>query len=559
LPLSSLGGDKRAPPVGREEIAAEMADPTVAQWFLTTTERGNPATGMDRRHDDEHAWTEGNLVTPLIHGRTYFDKLYACLRELRRGDTVWFTDWRGDAEERLVDDGTTVGDLFAELIQRGVDVRGLVWRSHPDQEQFSEQENVHLGHVVNESGGQVLLDQRVRRAGCHHQKLVVIRHPGRSDQDVAFAGGIDLCRGRRDDERHRGDPQEIRLGRRYEPRPGWHDVQVQIRGPAIADLAHTFSERWEDPTPLDHRNPWRAAVARFAAEPIKPTPLPSIPGHPGPAGPHAVQILRTYPAKRPPYPFAPRGERSVARGYIKALSRARSLIYLEDQYLWSKEVARVLAGALRRSPDLRLIAVVPPFPDRDGLLSGPPNRIGQEDALRTVNEVGKGRVAVYHLENEDGSPIYVHAKVCVVDDVWAAVGSDNLNRRSWTHDSEITCAVLDESRDLREPADPGGAGDGARVFARDLRLTLWREHLGSQVPDSDLVDPRRGFEAWELTATSLEAWHRTDRKGPRPPGRARVHAPAPVPRWARWWARPAYEFLVDPDGRPRSFRRSGGF
>ena len=37
--------------------------------------------------------------------------------------------------------------------------------------------------------------------------------------------------------------------------------------------------------------------------------------------------------------------------------------------------------------------------------------------------------------------------MCVIDDVWMMVGSDNLNLRSWTHDSELSCAVIDEDRD----------------------------------------------------------------------------------------------------------------
>ena len=90
-------------------------------------------------------------------------------------------------------------------------------------------------------------------------------------------------------------------------------------------------------------------------------------------------------------------------------------------------------------------------------------------ALRTLRE--GDRVAVYDLENEAGTPVYVHAKVCVIDDVRAAVGSDNFNRRPWTHDAELS-ALLDETRDRREPLDPAGLGDGARVFARDLRLRL---------------------------------------------------------------------------------------
>jgi hypothetical protein len=52
------------------------------------------------------------------------------------------------------------------------------------------------------------------------------------------------------------------------------------------------------------------------------------------------------------------------------LARARSLVYLEDQYLWGTLVADALAAALRRAPELRMIIVVPRHPDRDRRLSG---------------------------------------------------------------------------------------------------------------------------------------------------------------------------------------------
>lgn len=529
-------------------------------WFLRGDERGNSATGIDRRRGDGRAWTESNRVEALLHGASYFPRLLAALRTLRDGDLVCLSDWRGDADRRLDGPGTELGRVLAELARRGVQVRGLLWRSHPDQASFSEQENLHLGELVNREGGEILLDQRVRGPGSQHQKLVLVHHPAREDEDVAFVGGIDLCHGRGDDRRHLGDPSPIPMDPRYGPRPPWHDAQLEIRGPAVGDLAFTFRERWEDPTPLDHRNPWRSRITRRVGQPGHPHPLPPQLPDPGPAGPHAVQVLRTYPAKRPPLPFAPQGERSVARAYAKAFRRARRLIYLEDQYLWSAEVAQLLAEALREEPELRLIAVVPRYPDRDGRLSGPPNRIGQQTAIDRVLAAGADRVAVYDLENEQGRPIYVHAKVCVVDDVWATVGSDNLNRRSWTNDAELTAAVIDERHDPRAPADPGGLGDGARVFARDLRLALWREHLGrGDGDDADLLDPDSGFDAWRRAAADLAAWHRGGRRGPRPPGRAAEHHPGRVKAWAAWWARPLYEAVVDPDGRPRRLRRAGRF
>lgn len=206
-----------------------------------------------------------------------------------------------------------------------------------------------------------------------------------------------------------------------------------------------------------------------------------------------------------------------------------------------------------------MIVVVPKYPDRNGFVSGPLNRIGQLDAMAMVREAGGPRVAFYDIENEDGRPIYVHGKVCVIDDVWISVGSDNLNRRSWTHDSEATCAVLDPERDERQPVDPGGQGDGARVFARTVRMTFWREHLGSAASEQELLDPLKGFEAWKRAADALDAWHASKEQGPRPGGRVRVHHVARVGTWARWWARPLYRLGVDPDGRPRAMSRSGAF
>jgi phosphatidylserine/phosphatidylglycerophosphate/cardiolipin synthase-like enzyme len=533
---------------------------TTADWFLSPGERGNPATDIDRRRGDGLAYTEGNSTRLLVHGAEYYPRLLACVNGLHDGEWVHFTDWRGDPDERLDGPGTEIARVLAGLAERGVHVRGLVWRSHADQAHFSEEENLHLVETVNEAGGQVLLDERVRRDGSHHQKLFVVRHPQRPDDDVAFVGGIDLCHGRGDDERHEGDPQAIDLDSRYGPRPPWHDVQLEVRGPAVGDLAWTFRERWEDPTPLDHRNPWRAHLARVAREPRRPDPMPPVPADPSAVGAHAVQVLRTYPAKRPAHRFAPQGERSIARAYLKAFQRARRLVYVEDQYLWSGAAAGHLAEQLRAEPGLHVVAVVPRYPDRGGRLSGPPYRIGQQKAMELLHRAGGERVAFFDLEAPSGWPIYVHSKVCVIDDVWMIVGSDNLNIRSWTNDSELSCAVIDQHEDRREPADPAGRGDGARVIARETRLRLWREHLGrNEGDDADLVDGVSAIEVLRRAATDLDAWHTGGRRGPRPPGRLREHRPGPVRWWAAWWAEPLHRVLVDPDGRPRSLRHAGRF
>ncbi|WP_197379743.1 phospholipase D family protein [Mycolicibacterium mengxianglii] len=514
-------------------------------WLLTVAERGNPHTRLS-------AWSDGNAVRPLVHGSAYFDELVGEVEALQAGDHLFFTDWRGDPDERLRPDGPTVVELFTAAARRGVVVKGLMWRSHLDKLQYSEEENQHLGDDVEEAGGEVLLDQRVRVGGSHHQKLVVIRHPGKPTRDVAFVGGIDLCHSRRDTADHHGDPQAVQMSARYGDTPPWHDVQLRIQGPAVDALDTTFRERWTDPTPIDNNSPVAWLRDKLRRADLEADPLPAQPPPPPACGSQRIQVLRTYPDSHHAFSFAPDGERSIARAYLKAVPRARRLIYLEDQYLWSTEVARLFAAALRANPDLHLVAVVPRYPDVDGKLSLPPNSVGRQKALDVCRRTDPQRVHVFDVENASGTPVYVHAKVCVIDDVWAAVGSDNFNRRSWTHDSELSCAVMDQTVDAREPVDPAGRGDGARVLARELRLKLLREHLdraddGSE--DGGLIDPAEVIQTVRAAADALQAWHDGGRVGPRPPGRLRPHQPERLGLLTRAWAMPAYRLLYDPDGR----------
>ena len=328
-------------------------------------------------------------------------------------------------------------------------------------------------------------------------------------------------------------------------------------------------QRWEDPAPLS-RNPLNKVADLIRGADRTPGPLPEQLPAPQPAGTQQVQVLRTYPKRTPGYPFAPDGERSVARGYLKAIGQARRLIYVEDQYFWNTDVVGCFAEALRREPELRLIVVIPHHPDQDGRFSLPPNLVGRQQALDLVCAAGGSRVGVYGIENPAGTPVYVHAKVCVVDDIWASVGSDNLNRRSWTHDSELSCAVLDDAPADADDAD-GAAGDdvddtagdddGPRRFARDLRLLLAREHLelAEGERQDELSDPVRAADAFAASAHNLQRWHDGGRHGPRPAGRIRPYRLDRLDSSTLRWAEPLYRVVYDPDGRPGRLRRSHQF
>lgn len=542
--VTAPNGEEMLPPLRTCLRLDRQDESAVEDWFLTDVERGNDATRL-------RAWTTGNTVRPLIHGRTYFRALADALAATAAGDCVFFAGWRADSDELLTDRGPTVADALAGAARRGATVRGLLWRSHLSALGYHVDENRTFAAELADAGAVVLLDQRIRALGSHHQKLVVIRRTGDAPGDVAYVGGIDVDRGSRDDAEHHGDPQSVSCDEEYGPTPARHDVQVELRGPAVRDVEDAFRERWEDPAPLA-RLPWHVISDRVHGLPRAATPLPVAAADPPEAGRCAVQILRTYPRRRPPHPFAPLGERSIARGYIKALSRARRMVYIEDQYLWSVDVARIFAAALRRSPRLHLIAVVPRRVDQK--VATRAAELGQAEAMAMVRDAGGDRVQIFDIER-DGRPIYVHAKVCIVDDVWVAVGSNNLNTRSWTHDSELTAAILDETRDPADPADPAGLGDGARSFARRLRLDLMREHLARD-RDTDLLDPDQAAQVVRRQAADLDAWYADGCRGPRPPGRLRRHTGGRqhLPRRHRWLTVPAYRLVLDPDGRPPGMR-----
>ena len=153
-----------------------------------------------------------------------------------------------------------------------------------------------------------------------------------------------------------------------------------------------------------------------------------------------------------------------------------------------------------------------------------------------------------------GHPVYVHAKVCVMDDCWATIGSDNFNRRSWTHDSELSVVVVDTE------------GGDHSAYARRLRLTLAAEHLDRDVDDgrlfsvmADCLTARGMFDAFAASARRLRDWHAGGEAGPRPPGRLVPLQPARLSRVERAWADPLYRVVHDPDGRPRALRRRSAF
>ena len=410
---------------------------------------------------------------------------------------------------------------------------------------------------VNDAGGEVLLDHRVRRGGSHHQKLVVVRC-GRRPARRRRVRRRDGPRAR--SPRRRTPPRRPAVRRslsetNYGPTPPWHDVQVRIEGPAVDDVAFTFRGTVGGP---DAARPPQPAARACSTAPrstrASRAALPPERDDAARAGSCAIQVLRTYPARTTPYPFAPEGERSIARAYIKSFRRARRLVYLEDQYLWSFRAADELCAALRREPDLLVVHRDPPLPRSRRPTRGTGERARPRGgaATRSTKRAASACRRSTTSRTTQGTPIYVHSKVCIVDDIWLAVGSDNLNRRSWTHDSEISCAMH------RQPARRPRAAGALRRAATAPACSPGTPGSGWRVSTPASTDggrhaswiPRRGSTSCGSGPTRSTHGTSTDESGPRPPGHLRRHRQERTTATQRRLLDWVHAHVLDPDGRP---------
>ena len=187
------------------------------------------------------------------------------------------------------------------------------------------------------------------------------------------------------------------------------------------------------------------------------------PGPPAPAGDSTVQVVRTVAENM--YDDFPRGDFRILESYMRALRSAQRLIYLENQFLWSPEIVAILADKLRNPPrhDFRLVVLLPAKAN-----NGQDDTRGQLSVLAEADDHA-GRFLAATIRSRTGEredPLYVHAKVGIVDDRWLTVGSANLNAHSLLNDTEMN-VVTDDA-----------------ALARATRVRLWAEHLELE-PDGD--------------------------------------------------------------------------
>ncbi|MDT7727831.1 MAG: hypothetical protein QOI21_4407 [Actinomycetota bacterium] len=375
----------------------------------------------DSRFSSRRPIRAGNLVEVLVDGEEALPAMSATIAGAR--SHVHIAGWHSSPEFRLTREpgAPTLRELLASTAER-VPVRVLLWAGPPVPAFQPTRRSVRraCAEFTRDSQVRCVLDARERSMHCHHEKIVVV------DDEIAFVGGMDFTA--LDGDRH--DSWKHPAGRPI----GWHDMTMRAEGPVVADVAEHFRQRWTE-----------------VAEETLPEPKT-----PRPVGGSKVQFVRTVPEKT--YEFAPRGEFTILEIYLRALRSAKHLVYLENQFLWSPEIAEVLIGKLQNPPsdDFRVVLVLPRKPS-----NGADTTRGQLGRLLDADDDGRRLLAVTLTshDGEDETPVYVHAKLGIVDDEWMTLGSANLNEHSLFNDSEANL-VTDDGELIRE-----------------TRLKLWAEHL----------------------------------------------------------------------------------
>lgn len=260
--------------------------------------------------------------------------------------------------------------------------------------------------------------------GCsHHQKIAVI------DDRLAACGGIDVTGDRWDTPEHLDDDPGRRRpnGRPYGP---WHDLSMLVEGKAAEALGELSRRRWLhsggkmiEPCRPQAESAWPAGlVAEF----------PDV----------EIGISRT----RAAWKGAP-AVREIEALFIEHIARAQKFIYAESQYFASHRIAEAFARRLIE-PDPPEIVLVTALASTSWLQQAAMDgaRVELLHALAGHDHAGRLRVFVPHTAG--GIPIYVHAKLMIVDDEILRIGSANLNNRSMGLDSEC-----DMFLDSRRPAN----------------------------------------------------------------------------------------------------------
>jgi len=473
---------------------------------------------------------------------------------------------RGQGMAAWEDPAGTLTPLLKAKAEAGVKIRILMWNA-PKAYMFMKKHRRYTRDIINyfrEVHPSIEVNSHPGFSiwfwYTHHEKFVVV------DRQVSIMGGMDWAQGRYDtlahpmfDPDHNTNPGhdycysrrpprycwqdpglcEDREVRTTHPRKGWHEVCLTVWGRAADDTANHFIHRWNHAVPIFFPRVSRMSRDKDIEHPVLDVPESA-------QGVMRAQIVRSLGGWSGGLTSP---DRSCYEAWIFAIAQAQHFIYIEQQFFIADHVDPAVCNKLGKAILKRVEAAraagrsfrvyfltnpsgfglnVPKWIaadvnlcetfTRQSLHQGPNSLhalIAQLlegsgiDASEYLSVCGLHRAGRSPAGEWKESGCYVHAKICIVDDAVAIVGSANANDRSFTGDgdSEMGAILCDDQNAIEAPM--GGEQAKVSPTVRSFRIKLWSAWLGLSSdggewcsPDSvsDPVHPKTWHRIWRATA-----------------------------------------------------------
>ncbi|SIT42526.1 Cardiolipin synthase [Paraburkholderia piptadeniae] len=412
VPYLFLGRSKFAGYADARRIENEMlrtrAHPP--EWDSAASSPGRPTEALGQQFVRSLTrlggmpFLPGNSVRTLVNGEATFAAILDAIENAKRYVIVQFFIVRADAL------GEMLKDLLIAKAAQGVRVYVL----------YDSIGSFDLPHryVASMLAGGVQMHpfatnrrfvNRFQLNFRNHRKIVVV------DGERAFVGGHNVGV-----EYLGGKP----------PLSPWRDTHIEVRGPAVASIQFVFTEDWYWATqqlPEFDPAPDSLSVSPAASPPASPSVSESVSLSVSPSvspsvaagdGMHCL-VIPTGPADK---------QETCSLFFVEAINAARERIWITTPYLVPDEaVFAALRLAALRGVDVRIM--IPSRRDHRVVFEA--SKLYAYDSIRAGVRIFRYR------------PGFLHQKVVLIDDIAAAVGSANLDNRSFRLNFEIMVLTVD--------------------------------------------------------------------------------------------------------------------